>query len=316
MNLPKPFIQSAKACHLDIELMQKKGLAHLYIESNKILSSQKVSGLKISTERFAKGVKIKMIVQKGRKIERPIFLCFGILGLKGEQYIKPEIILEENAQAEILAHCTFPQAKGVLHQMDAKIKLKRGAQLLYLEKHYHGEKFGTSVRANFDVVLGEETSFKNEFSLETGSVGKLKINLKAVLYEKSFAEILSKVVEKGARDKVEILDKVALQGKESRSLVKMRGAAVNGGSVFFQGEMKAEKAAQGARGHVDCPEIIVGKNSFAQSIPIVSVLNPEARVTHEASVGKVNQKELETLLTRGLSEKEAIDFIVRGKTRK
>jgi len=81
--------------------------------------------------------------------------------------------------------------------------------------------------------------------------------------------------------------------------------------MLFRGEIKAGEKAKNARGHIDCQESVVG-NSIAQSIPKIVVKNPEARITHEASIGKVNQKELETLMTRGLSEKEAIDFIIRG----
>jgi Fe-S cluster assembly scaffold protein SufB len=44
----------------------------------------------------------------------------------------------------------------------------------------------------------------------------------------------------------------------------------------------------------------------------VEVTHDQARVTHEASVGKINQKELETLMTRGLNEEEATDLIVNA----
>ena len=94
------------------------------------------------------------------------------------------------------------------------------------------------------------------------------------------------------------------------SLIKSRAAAINGGSVFLQEETLA--LAKGARRHIDCQEIIVDKKSVAKAIPIVEVRHPETRVTHEVSVGKVNQRELETLMTRGLSEEEATDSIIRG----
>jgi hypothetical protein len=93
----------------------------------------------------------------------------------------------------------------------------------------------------------------------------------------------------------------------------MRAAATNGGKVLMQGETIAQAA--GAVGHVDCQEIVVGKGSYAKAIPIVEVTHPEARVTHEASVGKINQKELETLMTRGLSEEEATEMIIEAMMR-
>jgi hypothetical protein len=107
---------------------------------------------------------------------------------------------------------------------------------------------------------------------------------------------------------VEIQDKVYMKGENAKSLIKMRAAARNGGSVWMQGETYAEE--KDCRGHVDCQEIVVGEGSRARAVPIVEVGNESARVTHEASVGKVNQKELETLMTRGLEEEKATDLII------
>ncbi len=308
-KLPKEFINSAQKCGLDTILMQKNNIPHLYIESNKIISAQRISGLKVLTESFKEGVKIKLVVGNGISIKKPIFFCFGVLGEKGKQIILPEIILEEKAEAKIFAHCTFPQAKNILHKMEAKIRLGEDAKLTYQEKHYHGENFGTEVLLNSKISIGLGASLKNEFVSDQGSIGKLKINLETQLEKNAFCEIVSKIIGKGENDNIEISDKVLLLGENSRSLTKLRGAVIDGGKMFFRGE--TETGAKEARGHIDCQEIIVG-NSTAQSIPIIKVKHPEARITHEASVGKVNQKELETLMTRGLSEEEAIDFIIRG----
>ncbi|MCK4475548.1 MAG: SufD family Fe-S cluster assembly protein [Methanophagales archaeon] len=67
-----------------------------------------------------------------------------------------------------------------------------------------------------------------------------------------------------------------------------------------------------ARGHVDCVEVLTGKEATAKAIPIVSVRDEHAKVTHEAAIGSVDKKQMETLMARGLTEEEAIDVIVRG----
>ncbi len=310
---PKKFIASAKKCGFDTALMQMAGIPHFYAESNKILSSQKMAGLEMKAQSFGEGMKIKLIIKKGVKIKKPIFLCFGILKSQGKQIILPEIILEEKAEAQILVHCAFPAAKKITHKMEAVIKLGKNSKLSYWEKHYHGKNFGVEVLADFKVFLERGSFFNNEFILDQGSVGKLKINLEVELKKEALVEIVNKIATRGEKDKVEIFDKVLLRGENSKSLIKSRAAAIGGGSVFFQGETIA--LAKSACGHIDCQEIIIGERSVAKAIPIVEVCHPEARVTHEASVGKVNQKELETLMTRGLSEEEATDFIVRGAMR-
>jgi len=58
-------------------------------------------------------------------------------------------------------------------------------------------------------------------------------------------------------------------------------------------------------------EIVQGE-AYASAIPIVKVFHPEAKVTHEAAIGSVDKKELETLMARGLSPEQAVELIVSG----
>ena len=72
-----------------------------------------------------------------------------------------------------------------------------------------------------------------------------------------------------------------------------------------------EAYAKGARGHVDCMEIVQGQ-AHVRAIPIVRVFHPEAKITHEAAIGSVDKKELETLMARELSPDQAVEMIVSG----
>jgi Fe-S cluster assembly scaffold protein SufB len=48
------------------------------------------------------------------------------------------------------------------------------------------------------------------------------------------------------------------------------------------------------------------------AIPIVSVTDDRAKVTHEAAIGSIDRRQVETLMARGLDESEAVDVIVSG----
>ncbi len=65
---------------------------------------------------------------------------------------------------------------------------------------------------------------------------------------------------------------------------------------------------------MDCTEIIRNK-AEARNTPLVIVRDDQAQVTHEAAIGTVNRKELESLLAKGLDENEAVDLIIRGMIR-
>jgi Fe-S cluster assembly scaffold protein SufB len=71
---------------------------------------------------------------------------------------------------------------------------------------------------------------------------------------------------------------------------------------------------RGARGHVDCTEIIRDRGMVSAS-PVVKVTHPEAKVTHEAAIGSVDRQQMETLMARGLAPEEAVYRIVGGLLR-
>jgi Fe-S cluster assembly scaffold protein SufB len=43
--------------------------------------------------------------------------------------------------------------------------------------------------------------------------------------------------------------------------------------------------------------------------------NESAKLTHEASIGKIDKKQLETLMAKGLTEDEATEVVVQGMLR-
>jgi len=65
---------------------------------------------------------------------------------------------------------------------------------------------------------------------------------------------------------------------------------------------------------MSCTEIVRDR-AEARNTPLVIVRDDQAQVTHEAAIGTVNRKELESLLARGLDEDEAVDLIIRGMLR-
>ena len=110
-------------------------------------------------------------------------------------------------------------------------------------------------------------------------------------------------------DRIKIREVGRLIGKSSRGLIKSRIAVKDNAQSEIINELIA--TAPDTRGHVDCVEIIQD-NAQAKAIPIVSVTNELAKVTHEAAIGRVDKKQVQTLMAKGLDEEEAIDLLVSG----
>jgi Fe-S cluster assembly scaffold protein SufB len=139
-------------------------------------------------------------------------------------------------------------------------------------------------------------------------VGRLDIDYSVEVGEEAVAELLARVFGH-ATDEIRIREKVALDGRNSRGLIKTRIALEGKASAEVTGI--TEGNAEGARGHVDCMEV-VKDHAVARAVPIVNVTNPLAKVTHEAAIGSIDKKQLETLMAHGLTPEQAVNIIVEG----
>jgi Fe-S cluster assembly scaffold protein SufB len=216
--------------------------------------------------------------------------------------------LEEDSSAQFIAHCLFPNAEKVRHIMNAVVEIGEGAEMRYSEVHYHGPYGGIEVVPKLVVNVGKNGKYYTDFTLVNGRVGMLGIDYSVTAGENAVTE-LSTHVFGHASDAIRIQEKIVLAGENARGLIKTRVAVEDEATVEVMGI--TEGNAAGARGHVDCMEI-VKDHAVAKAVPIVQVNNPLAKVTHEAAIGSVDKKQMETLMAHGLSPEEAVDVIVKG----
>ncbi len=282
--------------------------ATLLVSANKVLAKTELPGIHFEAQELPNGIRARVFVEPGAKIQQPVHLCFGMLSAEGEQVILPEFEIGDKAQVAFFAHCTFPRATRLVHRMEAIIRVGKGARMSYTEAHYHGPYGGIEVLPHSVVTVEEDGCFLNNFSLVHGRVGRMRIEIEASVGARGVAELVAKAYGQ-EDDYIHIKELVRLNGEGARGLTKTR-VAVRGRAVS-EVFTTMEGNAPYARGHMDCTEI-VRDQAVAQNMPLVVVRDDRAQVTHEAAIGTVNRKELETLMARGLDEDEAVDLIIRG----
>jgi Fe-S cluster assembly scaffold protein SufB len=192
--------------------------------------------------------------------------------------------------------------------MDAEIDIGRGAEYLYLECHVHGREGGVTVIPKAKVTLAEGARFHTDFELLKGRVGKIDIDYEAECGRNSILDMATRISGR-VDDRIGIHEKAILNGERSHGVLRTNIAVRDSAKAEIKNTMVASAAF--ARGHVDCKEIVQG-GAVANAIPIVEVHHPKAHVTHEASIGSVDSKQLETLMCRGLTEDDATDLIIDG----
>jgi len=292
----------------DRAVLENKEIAHLVASGHAVLSMNSVEGLEVDARETATGISARVTVREGVKIKNPVHLCFGVLHKKGTQKIRMDVRLEKNASAHFIAHCIFPKAEKVRHIMDAEVEIGENAEMRYSETHYHGPYGGIEVIPKSVVKIGNGGRYFSDFTLTTGRVGKLAIDYTVEAGENAVTELTARVFGH-ADDNIDIKEKVVLAGKNSRGIIKTRVAIEDDAVAEVTGI--TEGNAEGARGHVDCMEIVKDR-AVAKAAPIVTVTHPLAKVTHEAAIGSVDKRQMETLMAHGLTPEEAVDVIVKG----
>lgn len=292
----------------DSAVLASNDIAHLVASGKNLLSLRQIPGVSIQAQADAEAIYVRLNLERERKITNPVHLCVGVLEKSGTQRIKIDLRAAERSSATLMAHCFFPFAVDVEHSMDAFIDLATRAELRYLEAHYHGQQGGIKVLPTARVRVGPHARFFSDFSLITGRVGLLGIKYNVEAEDDAIAELTSRVFGH-ATDEINIEEEVVLSGRSSRGLVKIRVALEDRARAMVTGMTAGN--AEGARGHVDCLEIVKDQ-AVARAVPIVSVTHPLAKVTHEAAIGSIDKKQLETLMAHGVSPEKAVDIIVRG----
>lgn len=283
-------------------------VARLEVHGNRVVGQHLLPGLHVAVDERETGIRAVLRLEAGVHLAKPVHICFGVLPDRGRQDIEMDVTIEEEASVEILAHCTFPNAVEVEHTMQGVVRVGAGACYAYRERHVHGHSGGLRVVPHAKVYVGENARFSTDFELLRGRCGDLDIDYVAEVAAGGVADMLSRVSAR-ADDSIRIREAAVLCGDAARGVLTSHIALRDRSRAVVENELTA--LAPGARGHVDCKEIVLDE-AQARAVPVVDVRHPKAHVTHEAAIGSVDSKQLQTLMARGLSEDAAADLIIQG----
>lgn len=242
---------------------------------------------------------------KGIRPEKPVQACFNIAKNGFSQKVHNIIIAEENSEIHIITGCsTSDHVQSGLHIGLSEFFVKKGATLKYTMIHDWGENICVRPRTAVHVEEGG-VFISNYISLKP--VGSLESNPVTIL-EKNATANFNSVLVAGKGSCMDVGAIVELNGPGARTEIISR-AIVAGGSIISRGHIKGN--VKGVKGHLECKGLIL-KDGSLHAIPELSGCTPGVEMSHEAAVGKIDKREIEYLMARGLDENEAVSTIVRG----
>ncbi|MBQ8425902.1 MAG: Fe-S cluster assembly protein SufB [Clostridia bacterium] len=248
-------------------------------------------------------------VPKGIKLEKPLQSYFRLNSPESGQFEHTLIIVDENSSLHFIEGCSAPKYNKVnLHAGCVELFVKDNSYLRYstIENwsknmmNLNTKKAIVETNGQIDWVSG---SFGSHISMLYPMSVLKGDNSKTEYTGISFA---------GATQNLDTGFKVVHMGKNTSSVVNARSLSKNGGISTYRGNVLVMANATGSKCSVSCDGLMLDDISKSDTIPVVSVENNDIEFSHEAKVGKISEKAIFYLMTRGLSEEDAKAMIVRG----
>ncbi len=248
-------------------------------------------------------------VPEGVEVEIPLQAYFRINAENMGQFERTLIICEPGSYVHYVEGCTAPiYTTDCLHSAVVEIIVKEGARCRYSTI----QNWSTNV---YNLVTKRAVARENAtMEWVDGNLGsKVTMKYPAVWLTGRGArgEVLS-VAFAGEGKHQDAGAKMVHVAPDTSSTIISKSVARGGGRTSYRGLVKIEPGAARSRASVVCDALLLDEDSRSDTYPYMDIEEENVSVGHEATVSKVGDDQIFYLMSRGLSEEEAMAMIVRG----
>jgi Fe-S cluster assembly protein SufB len=248
-------------------------------------------------------------VPPGVNCEMPLQAYFRINSENAGQFERTLIIADEGSQVHYIEGCSAPvYTTDSLHSAVVEIVVKPSARVTY-----------TTIQnwsPNVYNLVTKRARVEAEGHMEwiDGNIGSrltMKYPSVYLVGPKATGEVLS-VAYAGAGQHQDAGAKMVHAAPETTSKIVSKSISKDGGITTYRGLVRVEEGAYGCKSHVQCDALILDEDSVSKTFPYMEVGNKDAEIGHEATVSRVADEQLFYLMSRGLTQEQAMGLVVNG----
>ncbi len=248
-------------------------------------------------------------VPPGVEVEMPLQAYFRINAENMGQFERTLIIADEGSKVHYIEGCSAPvYTSDSLHSAVVEIVVKPSAHVTYTTiQNWSSNVFNLVTKRAYVEAEGH-------MEWIDGNIGsRLTMKYPAVWLAgpKATGEVLS-VAYAGRGQHQDTGAKMVHAAPETSSKIVSKSISKDGGRSSYRGLVRVEDDAYGCKSHVQCDALILDDESISDTYPYMEIGAQDALIGHEATVSKVADEQLFYLMSRGLSEEQAIGMVVNG----
>jgi Fe-S cluster assembly protein SufB len=248
-------------------------------------------------------------VPPGVEVEMPLQAYFRINAENMGQFERTLIIADEGAKVHYIEGCSAPvYTSDSLHSAVVELIAKPSARITYTTiQNWSPNVFNlVTKRARAEAEAHVEWIDGN-----IGSRLTMKYPSVYLMGPKASGEVLS-VAYAGPGQHQDAGAKMVHVAPETTSKIVSKSISKDGGRTTYRGLVRVEEGATGAKSHVQCDALLLDEHSRSDTYPYQEIGERDAHIGHEATVSKVADEQLFYLMSRGLTEEQAMGMVVNG----
>jgi Fe-S cluster assembly protein SufB len=248
-------------------------------------------------------------VPPGVKVDMPLQAYFRINAENMGQFERTLIIADEGSEVHYIEGCSAPvYTTDSLHSAVVEIVCKKASRVTYTTiQNWSNNVYNlVTKRARCDAEA--------HMAWIDGNIGsRLTMKYPAVylMGPKASGEVLS-VAYAGAGQHQDAGAKMVHAAPETTSTIISKSISKDAGRTSYRGLVRFEEGAKHSKSFVRCDALLLDEKSRSDTYPYIEFGEHDAQVGHEATISKVGDDQLFYLMSRGLSEQQAMSMIVNG----
>src|ERR1700748_1317662 len=248
-------------------------------------------------------------VPKNVKVEIPLQAYFRINTENMGQFERALIIVDEGAYVHYVEGCTAPIYKSdSLHSAVVEIIVKKDARCRYTTIQNWSNNVYNLVTKRAVAQAGATMEWID------GNIGS-KVTMKYpsiyLMGEHAHGETLS-IAFAGAGQHQDAGAKMVHCAPNTSSQIISKSVARAGGRTSYRGLVQVQEGAAHSKSTVKCDALLVDTISRSDTYPYNDIREDDVEMGHEASVSTTSEYHWFYLMSRGMTEDEAMATIVRG----
>jgi FeS assembly protein SufB len=248
-------------------------------------------------------------IPPGVKVRMPLQAYFRMNARQGGQFEHTLIIADKGSEVSYIEGCSAPVfSENALHAGCVEIHVLEGARVRYMSvENWSKNTFNLNTKR----AIVQKNGVVEWLNGNMGSGVTMLYPCSVLVGEGAKSDSLG--VAFAAKDQNQDTgSKVIHAAPNTSSTIRAKSISKDGGISSYRGLVRVNKNARNTKCNVECDALLIDDKSVSNTFPFMKIDTNKVDIAHEAKVGKIGDEEVFYLMSRGLSEEQAMQMVVSG----